>query len=519
MSEPNPFDDVAYTTRPYSESHPDHLELLAYLHGLEPPPAGRCRVLEVGCGSGDNLAPVALAHPESHCVGIDLSATAIARARDMARACGLSNLEFRQQDLLEADADLGPFDYIIAHGFYSWVPAAVREKLLERCQAWLSPQGVAFISYAVFPGAHQRQMVREVLLHHAGDVPAGRPRFERAKELLTFLLETAPANRSTYRQYLEDEAKLLARSGNNYLHDNLSLVNEPVYFHQFLDHARRHGLQFLTDVALIPPLEAGYPAAAVERLRQLSGGERLALEQYRDFLEGRMFRESLLCRAEAKPDPAPRLERVRKLWVQSSARPTAAVDLRSTAADQFRLANGATMESTHPLAKAALCVLGERWPEALPFNELLALARARRGADVENVEQDALDLAKFLMVVDAVRFARLLRRPPHWLRQVSARPSTTALVRWQATTALPITNVWRQSMPLDDPLLRYLLGLLDGTRDRPTLAQALTEHALAHRLVLVNGQPLDEAAQVHDLMTRSLEANLQRFAQLCLLVG
>lgn len=521
MTEANPFDEVAYATRPYSESHPDHLALLADLHGLTPPPVERCRVLEVGCGSGDNLAPLALAYPESTFVGLDLSAAAIGRARDMAQACGLKNLDFRQQDLLEAGADVGPFDYIIAHGFYSWVPAAVRDRLLELCGACLSPHGVAFISYAVFPGAHQRQMVREVLLHHAGDAPAGRPRLDRAKEMLSFLVEAAPRTGTTYRLHLEDEAKLLARSGDgNYLHDNLSTANDPVYFHQFLDHARQHRLQFLTDVAFIPPLESVYPPAVLERLRQLCGGDRLALQQYRDFLEGRMFRETLLCRADAAPDPAPRPERVRELAAMSSARPAAGTsDLRSPTAEQFRIASGAAMDTSHPLAKAALCVLGERWPEALRFDELLAQARSRRGGDLGDAEQDAQDLSAFLLVADGIRFVRLMHQPPDWLRTVSDRPATTALVRWQAAAGLPITNAWRQSIPLDDPLLRYLLGLLDGTRRRPALVQALAEHGIARKLVLMNGRPLADPRQVHDLLEVSLEANLKKFAQLCLLVG
>jgi methyltransferase-like protein len=520
VTEANPFDEVAYATRPYSESHPDHLGLLAYLHGLDPPSAERCRVLEVGCGSGDNLAPLALAYPESQFVGIDLSAAAINRARDMAQACGLKNLDFRQQDLLEAGADIGPFDYIIAHGFYSWVPAAVRDRLLELCGACLSAHGVAFVSYAVFPGAHQRQMVREVLLHHAGDASAGRQRLDRAKEMLAFLVEAAPKTGTTYRLHLEDEAKLLARSGDgNYLHDNLSTANDPVYFHQFLEHARRHRLQFLTDVAFIPPLVSVYPPAVLERLRQLCGGDRLALQQYRDFLEGRMFRETLLCRADAAPDPAPRPERVRELWAMSSARPAAGkIDLRSPTAEQFRIASGAVMDTSHPLAKAALCLLGEAWPEALRFDALLAQARTRRG-DLGDTEQDAEDLAAFLLVANGIRFVRLMRRPPDWLRIVSDKPATTALVRWQAAAGLPITNAWRQSIPLDDQMLRYLLGLLDGTRRRPALVKALVEHGIAHQLVLMNGRPLEDPRQVHELLEVSLEANLKKFAQLCLLVG
>ena len=46
-------------------------------------------------------------------------------------------------NLLEFPAGLGEFDYIIAHGFYSWVPDFVRRKMWEVLAAHLSANGVA----------------------------------------------------------------------------------------------------------------------------------------------------------------------------------------------------------------------------------------------------------------------------------------------------------------------------------------------------------------------------------------
>ena len=36
---------------------------------------------------------------------------------------------------MEFPDDAGQFDYIIAHGIYSWVPRVVQEKLLAVCRA------------------------------------------------------------------------------------------------------------------------------------------------------------------------------------------------------------------------------------------------------------------------------------------------------------------------------------------------------------------------------------------------
>lgn len=75
------YDEVPYPGLPLPQTHPSQLATLGFLHGLEPAPVERCRVLELGCGDGGNLIPMALDLPESEFVGIDLSAPAIATGR------------------------------------------------------------------------------------------------------------------------------------------------------------------------------------------------------------------------------------------------------------------------------------------------------------------------------------------------------------------------------------------------------------------------------------------------------
>src|ERR1019366_4359784 len=65
---------------------------------------------------------------------------------------GLANIRLEHRDILDAGPELGTFDYVIAHGLYSWVPEPVRDKLLALAQAVLAPHGVAFVSYNALPG-------------------------------------------------------------------------------------------------------------------------------------------------------------------------------------------------------------------------------------------------------------------------------------------------------------------------------------------------------------------------------
>ena len=141
----------------------------------------RCRVLELGCASGDNLIPMAIELPNARFVGIDLSERQIEQGRQSVAALGLANIDLRRVNIANVDASWGTFDYILCHGIYSWVPAPIREKLLAICRENLAPTGIAFVSYNTLPGWHMRGMIRDMMVYHssqfqgAGTRKYGRP--------------------------------------------------------------------------------------------------------------------------------------------------------------------------------------------------------------------------------------------------------------------------------------------------------------------------------------------------------
>src|SRR5262249_56994216 len=134
------YDEVPYESLPFAQTHPDRLASVATLFGMRPAPADRCRVLELGCARGGNLIPLALALPQGRFLGIDLSGRQVADGQKVVAALDLTNIELKQLSINEVDAGWGPFDYIICHGVYSWVPPAVQDKILEVCATNLAPQ-------------------------------------------------------------------------------------------------------------------------------------------------------------------------------------------------------------------------------------------------------------------------------------------------------------------------------------------------------------------------------------------
>ena len=120
------YDATPYTSNSFPQSAPGQLAAVAHLLGLDTPAVADARVLEIGCAAGGNLLPFAAAHPNADAVGIDLSPVQVTHGRTRARSLGLDNLKLLAGDIARMDLRaLGQFDFVIAHGVYSWVPPDV----------------------------------------------------------------------------------------------------------------------------------------------------------------------------------------------------------------------------------------------------------------------------------------------------------------------------------------------------------------------------------------------------------
>jgi SAM-dependent methyltransferase len=154
-------------------SDPAVSSVAALLGGLNVSHPSKARILEIGCSSGHNLIPLAMRWPNARFVGIDFSEPAIRMARELAGVAGLTNMEFHAVDLRDFKNTGEPFDFIIAHGFFSWVPDEVKAALLKFCETNLASSGIATISFNAEPGWQARfpviQKVRAILQAGAED--------------------------------------------------------------------------------------------------------------------------------------------------------------------------------------------------------------------------------------------------------------------------------------------------------------------------------------------------------------
>ena len=507
------YDSVPYPNAVFGQTHPDRLATIATLHGLTPAPVERCRVLELGCGDGTNLIAMACACPGSEFLGVDLAPTAVERGRQTIAALGLGNVALHTLDLRRLPGDWGPFDYILAHGLYSWVPEPVRDALMALCHRALAETGIAYISYNCQPGGHLREPIRRMCQFHVRQLQDPGEQVRQSRALVKFLAEAGPEP-DLWQQLLQSQLERMGRQPDAaFYHDDLSPAHQAFYFHEFVQHAAEHQLQYLSEASLADALEQEFPARVLDQLPPLEGDTLLAGEQYRDFLRGRAFRQTLLVPREAAIDRELDPRRLAGLWLAADARPArGGLDPAAAVEEDFQGPKGAVIATGEPLAKAALLELGEAWPAWLAFPDLLEAARGRLGPG-EAGQGTALGLAGFLLRCQRLDFAELHARPAPFATRLTERPRASALARHAARSFVGVPTLRHVVLSLDDPLARRTLPLLDGSRDRAALGRELLAAVTSGELALEreDGTAVADPAEAERLLYARLDACLQLF--------
>jgi methyltransferase-like protein/2-polyprenyl-3-methyl-5-hydroxy-6-metoxy-1,4-benzoquinol methylase len=507
------YEELAYPGVALPQMHPSRLAAVALLFDLHTAPVERCRVLELGCGEGASLIPMAFELPQSRFLGIDLTDAAIRDASATAATLGLTNIEFRCMDILEAGAALGEFDYIISHGVFTWVPEAVREKLLALCRELLAPNGVAYVSYNARPGGDLRMMLRDMMLYH---IPAEGPPLERVRQAraLVEMMAEAKGGNEFYQQLTQWQRERIERLPDALLfHDDLGVAHQPFFFHEFMARAERHGLQYLGEADFFAMSDLRLPPAVREKLAQVPSI--VAREQYMDFLTGRTFRQTLLCHAQVRLDRNVQPERLATLCFASPAEPAnKQPSIASDAVEEFHVGENVTVKTPHRLAKAIFAELGEAWPADVRFEELRARVSQLIG------ETAARDLGEGLLQVVATRPVITFGSRPHPCAAASERPRLSPIARIQLEAGRPtVTSLRHFSVEARDPLFRAVLSLLDGQRDRAAIADALAEAVESGKVPAPPVGAGGDARPLREQIAEGIERNLRDIARMALLIA
>ena len=298
--------DLGYLSQPFSYASAPFLESYARLLGLSPAPASTARILEIGSSYGGNLISQALFYPKATFTGIEIAPTQVSVGKTYIDQLGITNLNLLEGDVNESHDHLGTYDYIIAHGFYSWVDEETKNNFLRLCKEHLTENGILYMSYNTYPGWHKMDSVRALLefankdidtLNHREKVRHGKT---VASKLGALMLEYDTV-KNQQASFLQSLRQTLQKQDCYVGHDHLEPVNTPVYFHQCMDHMAEHGFTYLCDCDLNLSFPDVYDETLRTQLQELAPHDPLAREQYIDFMLNTAFRKSLFTHKGATP--------------------------------------------------------------------------------------------------------------------------------------------------------------------------------------------------------------------------
>ena len=483
------YDEIAYDALPHRATHPGRMATVATIAGHAAPSVERCRVLEVGCNSGANLMSMAVSLPGARFVGWDLSPRAIEDGRRTIAALALANVTLVEGDLATLAPAHGEFDFIVAHGVYSWVPAPVRDALFALAAERLAADGVLYVSFNVLPGCRVRQAAWDVLHHHVDRIDDARARLDAARQLARLIADAGTATLESDQALRAEFRAIAQRSDSELCHDDLAVPNEPVLFDTFARHAERHGLRYLAEAEYPTMGVAGISDAAQEHLATL---DPIAREQHLDFIRLRRFRQSLLVRSGAASDTRTDAERPRSMHVSAT----------------WELANAGAQGGVHKSARSLDPASGGGGPVRKLLDDLVARHPATLPVESLDSRFDlgsrAPPLETVVMQAYVAGLVDLHLQPLPLTTVPLERPVASPLARWQARSRDQVSTLLHTTVGIADANALKLLPLVDGTRDRAALAAALRSA----------GIPI-EPARAADFVDYAL----QKFARLGLLMA
>ncbi len=478
----NLYDRVRYPNLVFSQTHPLATAAFAALYGRPFVPFAASRVLEIGCGEGANLINMALGAPKAEFVGVDLAERPIALARAAARRCGCANLRFDARDLVEIDASFGRFDYIIAHGVYSWVPARVREGLMRVAGERLSADGLALVSYNALPGSRRRQAIRDMLLYVTKGVDDPEAKLSLARSFLSQQVEAWSESEADEFTMKSEARRILERAPEVLFHDELSDDYAPQLLSDVVAAAAQCGLSYLCDTQPNLSGEAFFPSDPSAATGDPTGADWARLEQLADFRSVRAFRYSIFCRGGA--DRRREAARLKELWA-SGELTVVDPDPATPEGAVFEAGPNVKIRTHDPKLAQFLAALAAAFPLGLPLDS----------ASENPVLADHIFRLFVSRIVELATAQRPLAAVP------GERPQVSALARLQAENGEAVLATLRHhAIRIEDAPVRALIPLIDGTRTRAELALEI-----ARREAILAA---DASARLEEILARFARAGL-----------
>jgi methyltransferase-like protein len=351
-----------------------------------------------------------------------------------------------------------------------------------------------------------------------------RHRVAEGRKLLEFFSRSLAVGDAPYCRVLKaDIDAILIRHDNYLLHDFFEVENHPLYFHEFVERATGHGLQYLGDATPATMYATRYGPQVEQHLTRVST-DVVSMEQHLDLLRNRAFRQTLLCHQEVGVVRRLDTDHFARLFFLAQVRPKSPqCEIASSAVESFETPTGAVVSSPSPAFKAALAHLGRAWPLAVSFEALAETAASylppSRVNPARLSDDDRYALVHNLMQCAATGVIELQSARDGFIAHVTDKPRASRLARLQSHATRRVTNGRHEPVRLDE-LTQNLLRHLDGEHDRKALLQLLIEAIDRGELsILVNGIPASRGNSAIAILESTLDESLKKLASSALLVA
>jgi len=366
--------DVPYVRTFFRSLAPAWLDHVAIVSGFNPPERGAgFTFCELGCGQGVTTAILAATHPDGHFHDIDVMPSHIEHARRFATEGTIVNINFHTTDFATAAGmDLPGFDYIVAHGVYSWVNAESKAALRAFIDRHLKPGGLVYISYNAIPGRANDLPFQRLMRALGKSLPGdSMSRFTAAATIVDRLADLKPPALAA-SSFLHRLRKNNKRRAEPYLvHELMSENWEALCVTQVRAEMATLGLAPVGSATLIENFDSLVLGRdARKALAAISEND--VRELARDFLITQSFRSDVFVRAGRRLNEDERYQRLRATTF-ALARPRRAIKYSmATPAGRLRYGNAAARDIVSVLSAGPASLAEITAKSTLAGQDLLA---------------------------------------------------------------------------------------------------------------------------------------------------
>ncbi len=310
----------------YREMTPAWLGTAAVLLGHRPPDLARpFRWAELGCGNGFTAAVVAAACPQAEVWAFDFNPAHIETARRLAAQAGLGNITYREASFAELadapDASLPEFDFIVAHGVYSWIAPEHRRQVVSFVRQRLRPGGLFYNSYNDAVGWASMVPLRELMRLVAS---AGRTRSDLAVAEIVALIDRMTEGQANFfaaNPAIENRLRMLRTLDPRYLaHEYLNEHWHPQMAADVMAEMEEAKCSFIGSATLTDNIDATSIPPGMRSLMNETPDVALR-ETLRDFAGAQSFRRDIYRRGVTGLATGEHLDMLDALTLVGVARP------------------------------------------------------------------------------------------------------------------------------------------------------------------------------------------------------